>query len=41
MGSFGGSIGHLIRHQTTFHASFGKFNLLFVVKIVAPTFLEC
>jgi hypothetical protein len=40
-GSFGGSIGHLVRHQTTFRASLGMFNLLFMVWTVAPTFLGC
>jgi hypothetical protein len=41
MGSFGGFIAHLVCHQTIFHASLGKFNLLFMVWIIAPTFLGC
>jgi hypothetical protein len=35
VGSFAGSINHLIYHQTTILASSGKFNLAFMVQIVA------
>jgi hypothetical protein len=39
--SFGGSIGHLARHQTTLPASLGEFSLFYVVWIVALAFLGC
>jgi hypothetical protein len=40
-GSFGGFIGYLAHHQTTFFASLGKFGLLFVVQIITLAFLGC
>jgi hypothetical protein len=40
-GSFGGSIGHLVRHQTIFCASLGRFNLPFVVRTTTLAFLGC
>jgi hypothetical protein len=37
--SFGGFIGHLTHHQTTFLISLSKFGLLFIVWTTTPTFL--
>jgi len=41
VGSFGYSIDHLTRCHATLLASSGGFGLLFVVWIIAPTFLGC
>ncbi len=40
-GSFGGSIGHLARRQTTPPTSLDKFDLPSTVQTIAPTFLGC
>jgi hypothetical protein len=39
--SFGGFINHPAHRQAILPPSLGKLNLLFVVWIVTPTFLEC
>jgi hypothetical protein len=41
VGSFGCSIDHLTRRHATLLVSSGGFGLLFVVWIIAPTFLGC
>jgi hypothetical protein len=41
LGSFDGFIGHLVRRQAILFAFLNWTNLLFVVQIVATTFLGC
>jgi len=41
VGSFGGSIDHLICHQATLFASLGGLGFLFVVQITTFAFLGC
>jgi len=41
VGSFGGFFGHLTCHQATFLHYLVEFNLLFLIWIVAPSFLGC
>jgi hypothetical protein len=41
VGSFGGSISHLVHHHAILHASSGGLNLLFVVWTIALVFLRC
>ncbi len=41
VGSFGGSIGHLVHRQAILPAFSGRLNLPFVVRTIALAFLRC
>jgi len=41
VGSFGGSINHLVHCQSTLPVFLDMFGLSFMVRIVAPVFLGC